>query len=109
MTIICPSDDVITIDDALHLVRSIQDKVMASGYYLALAGGCLNKGVSTNDIDLVAVPRDSTSDHCNLYLALHTAGWLVSRSITHNSRGRNLDIAHYTVGGLQVDVAIVGR
>ena len=35
---------------------------MTAGYYLALAGGVLNRGSSSNDLDLVAVPRTESSD-----------------------------------------------
>jgi len=46
-----------TLEGALVLIRELQPNAMKAGYYLALAGGVLNSGASTNDLDLVAVPR----------------------------------------------------
>lgn len=45
-----------TLDSALAFIRSIQGDMMARGWFVALAGGCLNKGNSNHDLDLVAVP-----------------------------------------------------
>lgn len=48
--------------DALVLIREIQPEAMELGYYIALAGGVLNKGSSGADLDLVAVPRTPDPD-----------------------------------------------
>jgi len=55
-----------TLEQSLEIVRRIQPRAMALGYYIALAGGTLNKGYSDNDIDLVAIPRTKKSDRVNL-------------------------------------------
>ena len=51
-----------TLDAALEWVRERQPVMMRNGWYLALAGGVLNRGRSTNDLDLVAMPRRKTSN-----------------------------------------------
>lgn len=48
-----------TRDEALRFINSVQAKLMADGWFLALAGGVLNKGYSEHDLDLVAVPMKS--------------------------------------------------
>lgn len=50
------SDKFWTLDDGLRLVRGIQATAKKYGYYIALAGGVLNKGFSEKDIDLVFLP-----------------------------------------------------
>lgn len=45
------------LEEALSFIRSWQPIFMEAGFYLALAGGVLNKGFSTSDLDLVAMPR----------------------------------------------------
>ena len=52
--------------EALMLIRHLQSPCMSAGYYLALGGGVLNKGWSSNDLDLVAVPRTLQSDRRTL-------------------------------------------
>lgn len=41
---------------ALSLIWRLQPKLMENGWFVALAGGVLNKGYSGHDLDLVAVP-----------------------------------------------------
>lgn len=50
-----------TIAEALEFIRRHQPVAMEKGFYLALAGGVLNKGESINDLDLVAMPRTQNS------------------------------------------------
>lgn len=49
------------LEDALSFIRTQQPLCMQAGYYLALAGGVLNKGKSLNDLDLVAMPMTEES------------------------------------------------
>ena len=63
------------IEEALELIRKIQPKIMAAGYYLALGGGVVNKGWSDNDLDLVAVPRSENSDIRGLTQAISHSGF----------------------------------
>lgn len=48
-------------DRAIYLITNIQPELMAKGWFVALAGGVLTRGWSDHDLDLVAVPMDSTS------------------------------------------------
>ncbi len=50
-----------TLPAALTLIRDLQPVVFAEDFYLALAGGVLNRGESRNDLDLVAVANSPTS------------------------------------------------
>ena len=53
----CSCERIWLLGEAIDLVKLIQATSMTQGYYLAIAGGVLNKGYSNNDLDLVAVPR----------------------------------------------------
>lgn len=59
-----------TLDDALEFINIYQKAAMANGWYLALAGGVLNRGYSNNDLDLVAVPRTDNSAVYDLHMIL---------------------------------------
>lgn len=59
-----------TIEEALTLIRNNQQACMKSGYYIALAGGVLNKGYSVSDLDLLLMPRRPTSDPHNIKIVL---------------------------------------
>ena len=48
-----------TLDEALTLIREHQAFARECDYNLALAGGVLNTGQSTNDLDILAVPRSA--------------------------------------------------
>lgn len=50
-----------TLPEALDYIRSMQAAAMRRNYYIALAGGVLNKGFSCNDLDLVFVPRTAAA------------------------------------------------
>jgi len=52
-----PKNDGWSLMHALRVIRTIQKPCMEAGYYIALAGGVLNRGFSANDLDLVAVRR----------------------------------------------------
>ena len=56
-----------TLDSALQLIRNLQPGCEERGWYLALAGGVLNKGHSTGDLDLVAMPKYYRSNMEDLY------------------------------------------
>jgi hypothetical protein len=49
------------LSDALEVVRALQPKAHSVDYHIALAGGVLNKGTSTKDLDLVFLPM--VNDH----------------------------------------------
>lgn len=44
-----------TLDEALALVRLWQPSAHVAGWHLALAGGVLNHGISTHDLDIVVM------------------------------------------------------
>lgn len=97
---------VITLEDSAQIVSDLQESCMSLGYYLALAGGTLNKGYSSNDVDLVAVPRTSGSTKEDLIEYLKTKMVLV-KPPTELSRGRMIDIFHFTYKGVNIDIAVV--
>ncbi len=45
-----------SLSEARELIATLQPYLMERGWFLALAGGVLNKGYSDHDLDLVAVP-----------------------------------------------------
>lgn len=47
------------IDDALRLVRAIQEDTKKFGYHVCLGGSVLNKGLSHKNVDLYFLPMDN--------------------------------------------------
>lgn len=96
-----------SLDFAAKLVSGIQESCMKRGYYIALAGGVINKGWSTNDIDLVAVPMagESNSEGLISYLTLIME---LLREPTKQSRGRCVDIYHFDYKNVKIDLALIG-
>jgi hypothetical protein len=47
-----------TLDEALELVRRLQDDTRQFGYHLAIGGGVINNGYSDKDLDLYFLPLD---------------------------------------------------
>lgn len=90
-----------TIEDALDVIRTMQPKCMDAGYYIAMAGGVLNKGYSDNDLDLVAMPRTKFSEPVDLLECLGSilelsdfAGYVESAGIyAYIFKGRRIEIA----------------
>lgn len=65
-----------TLDQALSLIRKNQQTFMEAGWFIALAGGVLNKGESVHDLDLVAVPMKTGKNHLvDLHNTLTYIGW----------------------------------
>lgn len=65
--------------EALRLIRSIQPPLMGAGWFVALAGGVLNKGYSEHDLDLVFVPmKTGKTDLVELHRVL--SGYLGTRT-----------------------------
>lgn len=92
-----------TLDEALELIRSIQPIVMDCGYYIALAGGVLNNGMSKNDLDLVAVPRPFTGSNTDL---LRYFG-RIFKQIKEPSIKHRLDVYIYEYEDRRIDIAII--
>lgn len=105
---LAPSKPKYTLESAQRLISEIWDDVMESGYYLALSGGTLYNGSSNNDFDLVAVPRNEDSDKVNLIRVLEHKIYFEPRGeVRIKSRGRPIDLYHYTWKGYDIDLAIV--
>jgi len=85
------------LDNALTFIRSNQPAAMDAGYYLALAGGVLNKGFSTNDLDVVAVPRQQQ----------HSRKELLSLFPGVQPSGRVYAATVYEIKADQVDLIII--
>ena len=68
------------LDSALSLVREMRPKIMTAGWYLALAGGVLNNGQSTRDLDLVAVPMSHDSRVASFWLAYESFVTITQRA-----------------------------
>jgi hypothetical protein len=45
-----------TMNSALKLIKTLQKKAWEAGFALSLGGGVLDRGESTNDLDLIALP-----------------------------------------------------
>lgn len=52
-----PGEGIWRLDDALRLIRLISPICHLYGYNLHLGGGVLNRGFSTKDLDILAMPR----------------------------------------------------
>lgn len=48
-----------TLNEALRLIRALQEGTRPFGYHLCLGGGVLNKGESHKDLDLFFLPLDN--------------------------------------------------
>jgi len=57
-----------TLESALLTIRELQFKALQCGYHLALGGGVLNKGESFNDLDVVVLTMDKTSQRKDKFL-----------------------------------------
>jgi len=98
----------ITLEQVQQLISNIQPMCKENGYYIALAGSCINKGYSTNDIDLVAVPRTGESKKLDLIRLLHDLDFIEIKKPRLKSRGRLIDVYHYSYNcNFDVDIAIV--
>jgi hypothetical protein len=93
-----------SIEDALVLIRNIQPKCMELGYYIALAGGVLNKGYSDSDLDLVAIPRTKTSASVQLTDYLRN----ILEFSDFAGHVASAEIYAYTLNGKRIEIAIVG-
>jgi hypothetical protein len=96
-----------TLEEALHLIRLIQPKVMRdANYYLALAGGVLNNGSSENDLDLVAVPRMPGAKRDDLQRVLAFFDWKLTGGGMIEAGGRTLTHMMYDVFGKKVELTV---
>lgn len=101
-----------SLQEALDLIHRIQEPANQAGWYVALAGGVLNKGYSYHDLDLVLVPMD-----CN-QLGTWNMGYVmrdVKATYVRNSedmlsswrsRGSNDSkfVEHWDIGGRRIDL-----
>jgi hypothetical protein len=58
------------LSDALDVIRPLQFKALQYGYHLALGGGVLNKGMSSNDLDIIVLPLDQRPCDRHKFLAV---------------------------------------
>ena len=91
--------------EAIDLVRLLQDDCMKRGYYVAIAGGVLNKGYSNNDLDLVVVPR--TPDEDDQVIKAFLCSQLEIRETT--TIGGVTEVLSLSYRGKPVDIAIVNN
>ncbi len=99
----------IVIDQALDIVRDLQPAAMRIGYYLALAGGTLNKGHSYNDVDIIAIPREGAiggREGDNL-ITYFNEKLTQTRPPSLNTRGRAINVYHYSYKEVELDIAVV--
>jgi hypothetical protein len=66
-----------TITEALAFIRAIQVDANERGWYLALAGGVLNRGSSEHDLDIVAVPMNTATSSVEALRAVFQSHGLV--------------------------------
>jgi hypothetical protein len=106
----------IRLDDAIDMIRNIEDVLVPVGYHVGLRGSVLLKGESENDLDIIVYPHDSTNaDPRARIAALERLGMRRTRSIWESwlhwgnkgSRdGKMIEIWDWN--GIVVDVLIVG-
>lgn len=52
-----PNSKVVTLSEAIAIARTVEVCANKYGHYVALAGSCLWKGESSNDVDLIIYPH----------------------------------------------------
>lgn len=67
-----------TLEAALVFVRAYQPRVMGAGWCLMLGGGVLNRGLSINDLDLLAYPRTGDSVRGPVLALFPPGAWSLS-------------------------------
>jgi len=77
---------IISLEQALDIARRAEEVLAPIGYHIGLTGGCLFRGGSDKDIDLIVYPHDPTAEKPEdwegiVEAALKTAG-LVDRFTT---------------------------
>lgn len=102
-----------TLNDALEFIRDRQAGAEAAGYYLALAGGVLNRGSSFNDLDVVAVPRTADANpvaHGELLALFSTTGCrLVSGEKAGVTVVYKIEVDYDAENYRQLDLIVVAR
>ena len=97
----------VTLEDALEIIRYMQPLAKECNYYLALAGGVLNKGYSRNDLDIIAVPATSDNDYTALIIKFDFHFKRIPPS-SFSVRDRSIDVHHYiTNRNIHIDVAMI--
>lgn len=91
-----------TFEEALRFVRTLEKHLALAGYHVAMAGSVLEKGHSTNDLDLVLFPHNTGKvDVYVLRAALDLAGLspVVSRATVAAAweRRKSTDAKHVEV------------
>jgi hypothetical protein len=111
---------VLTLEDAVQIAREVQEAVQSCGFHVALGGGCLHRGRSTKDVDLVLFPHKkpvrmlrSKLQRIAKYLELY--GWRKAKSAMQMrkkwSESGSPDDKHVDVwetpDGVRVDIIIM--
>lgn len=67
-----------TIENALEIVRHLEPKLAEIGYHTALTGGCLYRGGSDKDVDIILYPHipTLTVEDAVLHATLEAAGFV---------------------------------
>lgn len=64
-----------TLELAFDLIRKLEKHLAPVGFHIAMAGSVLHKGQSSNDLDLIAFPHDTSHvDMTKAFDALMSAG-----------------------------------
>lgn len=65
-----------TLESALAMCRLLEALAEPAGWHIALGGSVLRDGASSNDLDLIAYPRNKTTSlYEDLEEVLHDAGF----------------------------------
>lgn len=97
-----------TLATARTFISKLQRPCMESGYYIALAGGVLNRGHSNNDLDLVAVPRHPEATLQGLYSVLKGVKGLEFKAYSGNNVSGYYAALSY-LKMLSIDLIVIAR
>ena len=101
--------------DALHLVSLLQPFAWANRYHVTLGGGMLNHGYSDKDIDLYLLPfeqHNNNIEKLKLALKMVLGEVVTDYKVTEKDYPPSNSIVlanKFVVGGVPVDVFVVGR
>ena len=93
-----------TLDEALTLTRRLSLGCTQAGYFVSLAGGVLQNGVSYNDLNLLIVSRTDVTQNSDRLL------WLLRQTFSPRSKTKFLadrTLLHVYFKDKPVDITIL--
>lgn len=88
-----------TLDSAVALVRELHSKLVEKGCTIALGGGCLHKGFSYKDVDIIIHPLECKHESVMNFKFEPIQECLYELGLTYK---RNAHIAEYSERNVQI-------